>query len=70
VAKPPKGETGHTRAGDTADVTSTSVEPATIADVLRELEPMGDLGRFVVDDLAPEEEDDFFRSLEEVLTPG
>lgn len=39
--------------------------PATIADVLDGAEPMGDLGRFAIDDLTPEEEDEFFRILEE-----
>lgn len=35
-----------------------------IAELLQGLEPMGDLSRFVVDDLSPDEEDEFFRSLE------
>ncbi len=39
--------------------------PATIADVLDGVEPMGDLRRFAIDDLTPEEEDEFFRILEE-----
>ncbi len=36
----------------------------TIADVLQDPEPMGDLSRFAVEDLTPEEEDEFFRILE------
>ncbi|HET8984934.1 MAG TPA: hypothetical protein VFN03_04150 [Trueperaceae bacterium] len=36
----------------------------TIAEVLQDLEPMGDLSRFAIDDLTPEEEDEFFRILE------
>lgn len=39
--------------------------PETIADVLDGVEPMGDLRRFAIDDLTPEEEDEFFRILEE-----
>ena len=35
----------------------------TIAEVLQGVEPMGDLGRFIIDDLTPEEEDEFFRIL-------
>lgn len=38
--------------------------PTTIADIVRDLEPMGDLGRFAIDDLTPEDEDEFFRVLE------
>lgn len=37
----------------------------TIAEVLQGGEPMGDLSRFAVEDLTPEEEDEFFRILEE-----
>lgn len=40
--------------------------PATVAEVTEGLEPMGSLSRFVVDDLTPEEEDEFFRILEDV----
>lgn len=42
-----------------------STEPTTIAEVLAGGEPMGDLRRFVIDDLTPEEEDEFFRILKE-----
>lgn len=38
----------------------------TIAELHQDLEPMGDLSRFAIKDLAPEEEDEFsFRILEE-----
>lgn len=36
----------------------------TIAEVLRGIEPMGDLRQFVIDDLTPEDEDEFLRILE------
>ena len=39
--------------------------PTTVADVLRDLEPMGDLSQFVIDDLTPDEEDEFFHILED-----
>ncbi len=42
-----------------------STPPATLAQVLDGLEPMGDLRRFVIEDLTPAEEDEFFRILEE-----
>ena len=35
--------------------------PTTIADPLEGIEPMGDLRQFVIDDLTPEDEDEFFR---------
>ena len=38
--------------------------PMTIADILRGIEPMGDLRQFAIDDLTPEDEDEFFRILE------
>ena len=40
--------------------------PTTVAEVVEGLEPMGDLGRFLIDDLTPDEEDEFFRILEDV----
>ena len=40
-------------------------QPMTIADVLRSVEPMGDLRRFAIDDLTPEDEDEFFGILED-----
>ncbi|HWL42207.1 MAG TPA: hypothetical protein VNQ73_04635 [Ilumatobacter sp.] len=39
--------------------------PLTVADVLADLEPMGDLSRFVIDDLTPEDEDLFFGVLDD-----
>ena len=35
----------------------------TIAEIVERLEPMGDLGRFVIEDLSPAEEDEFFSIL-------
>ena len=48
---------------DSAHQPSASDDQATIADVVRNLAPMGDLGRFVIDDLTAEEEDEFFQAL-------
>lgn len=42
-----------------------SAGPSTIAEVLEDLDPMGDLSRFAIDDLTPDEEDKFFRILED-----
>lgn len=42
-----------------------SKTPSTIADVLRDVEPMGDLRQFAIDDLTPDDEDEFFRILED-----
>jgi hypothetical protein len=39
--------------------------PSTIDEVLEGLEPMGDLSRFAIDDLTADEEDEFFRILED-----
>lgn len=39
--------------------------PPTLAEALDGLEPMGDLSRFIIDDLTPDEEDEFFLILEE-----
>jgi hypothetical protein len=33
--------------------------------VLKDLQPMGDLSRFAIDDLTPDEEDEFFKILED-----
>lgn len=52
--------------GNAADKHDTQPPaPTTVAEVLRDLEPMGDLSQFVIDDLTPDEEDDFFRILED-----
>ncbi len=40
--------------------------PTTVAEVLRRVEPMGDLRRFAIDDLTPDDEDEFFAILEDV----
>lgn len=45
----------------TANGTSQPRQP----EVRQDLEPMGDLSRFEIDDLTPEEEGEFFRILEE-----
>jgi hypothetical protein len=39
-------------------------QPTSIADIVRDLAPMGNLSRFAIDDLTPDE-DEFFRILEE-----
>jgi hypothetical protein len=39
--------------------------PTTIAEVLDGLQPMGDLSRFMIDDLSPDEEDEFFRIIQD-----
>lgn len=36
----------------------------TIDDIVRDVEPMGDLSRFLIDDMTPAEEDEFFSILE------
>ncbi len=51
----------------TQPITSTGPKtPTTIAEVLQDIEPMGDLRQFAIDDLTPEDEDEFFRILEDV----
>ena len=40
-------------------------EPRTLEDVMRGVQPMGDLSRFAIDDLTVDEEAEFFRILEE-----
>lgn len=42
--------------------------PSTIAEALKDIQPMGDLSRFVVDDLTPDEEDEFFQDHRGCLT--
>jgi hypothetical protein len=39
--------------------------PSTVAEILRDVEPMGDLGRFVIEDMTSDEEDEFFAVLED-----
>jgi hypothetical protein len=48
-----------------ADQLSTPSTPVTIAEIVRLREPMGDLGRFLIEDMSPEEEADFFALLED-----
>jgi hypothetical protein len=40
--------------------------PLTIAEIVGRCKPMGDLGRFAIDDLTAAEEDEFFAILEDV----
>jgi hypothetical protein len=49
----------------TANQQPVPTGPSTIAEVLKDIEPMGDLSRFVIDDLTPDEEDEFFKILED-----
>ena len=42
----------------------SQAEPTTIAEIVRGLEPIGDLSRFGIDDLTPDDEAEFFRILE------
>ena len=50
---------------DTANQQPTVAGPPPIAEVLRGLEPVGDLTRFAIDDLTPDEEDEFFKILDD-----
>ena len=45
-----------------SDTGSTPTAPAnpTLAEVIARAEPIGDLSRFVIDDLTKEDEDEFF----------
>jgi hypothetical protein len=47
---------------DVSDTESTPTGPPepTLAEVIARAEPIGDLSRFVIDDLTEEDEDDFF----------
>lgn len=40
-------------------------QPRTLAEFVKKATPMGDLNQFAIDDLAPEEEDAFFKILED-----
>ena len=40
--------------------------PNTIAEIIRDLEPMGDPSRFSIEDLTAEEEDAFFAIIEDL----
>jgi hypothetical protein len=50
---------------NTANQQGVLAGPSTIAEVLKDLEPMGDLSRFAIDDLTPDEEAEFFKILED-----
>lgn len=50
---------------NTANQQPAAAGPSTIAEVLKDLEPMGDLARFAIDDLTPDEEDEFFKIVED-----
>ncbi|MGH9113485.1 MAG: hypothetical protein ACRDZN_14490 [Acidimicrobiales bacterium] len=50
---------------NTATRDSGPNRPTNIAEVLRGVEPMGDLGRFAIDDLTPDDEAEFFGILED-----
>ena len=50
---------------NTANQRPAPGDPTTVAEVLEQLEPMGDLSRFVIEDLTPDEEDEFFQILED-----
>lgn len=41
------------------------MDPTTIAEIVRDLKPMGDLSRFQIEDLTPDDEAEFFRILAE-----
>jgi len=43
-----------------------TLPPSSIAEIVRRRQPMGDLGPFLIDDLTPTEEDEFFAILEDV----
>ena len=51
---------------NTANEHLVTAGPSTIAELLKDLEPMGDLSRSAIVDLAPGEEDEFFEILEDV----
>lgn len=50
---------------NTANQRPHTADTTTIADIVRTVEPMGDLSRFGIEDLSPDEEAEFFRILEE-----
>lgn len=49
----------------TAGQESMPADRSTIAGILEDLKPIGDLARFVIHDLGPDEEDRFFEILED-----
>jgi hypothetical protein len=44
---------------------STREPEPTIADIVARIEPMGDLRRFIIEDMSAEEEDEFFSILDD-----
>ena len=49
---------------NTAKQPSSPASPS-IAEIMRDVKPMGDLSRFLIDDMTPEEEDEFCSVLED-----
>lgn len=47
----------------TEHLTDDAHDERTIADIVAEVEPMGDLRRFAIEELSPDEEDAFFSIL-------
>ena len=43
-----------------------TLTPSSIGEIVRQRQPMGDLDRFIIDDLTPTDEDEFFAILEDV----
>jgi hypothetical protein len=67
VASYPVPEIGRPTRRTMPDNTAKQPSPPsspTIDDIVRDVEPMGDLSRFLIDDMTPEEEDEFFSILE------
>lgn len=52
-------------ANNTAGTIQGEPPEQTIEDLIANSKPIGDLKRFVIDDLTPEEEDEFFAILED-----
>lgn len=50
---------------DTSAHEPDQVEVGTVARLIEDVEPMGDLSQFLIEDLTAEEEDVFYRVLEE-----
>lgn len=48
-----------------ADHSNKPAETGTVAQIVEGVEPMGELGQFLIDDLTPEQENAFYRILEE-----
>ncbi len=48
-----------------ADQSNKPAEPGTVAQIVDDVEPMGELSQFLIDDLTTEQEDAFYRILEE-----